>query len=201
MSHPRCGVRSGFLVLALLVLASTAGAQQQPAIEFEDPDLPAREKEYFQRWSTTVRAWAMVQRVVAEVRERNAEPLTPDRVREIDAAWRAGRDPDNLRKKLTSNPCALALQSVLSSHTSVSEIFVTDARGALVCATGSPPAFDEAGEARFQKAMAEGRGAIFVSRARAGESAGGAEVVQVSVPVLDGGRAVGVLTVVQLVGG
>jgi hypothetical protein len=188
------------LAAACLLAAAPASAQQMPVVEFEDPDMPARTREYLQRWSGTVRAWAMVQRVVEQVREQNEDPPAAERVREIDEAWKAGRDPNNLPQKLAANDCARALQAVVAGNTTVAEIAVADARGALVCATARTDDYDQSDEESFRRAFAEGRGAVFVSRVTEDADAGG-EVVRISVPVMDGGRAIGVLTVSRLVFG
>jgi hypothetical protein len=183
-------------VVTALVVTGTAGAQGGAArlVDFEDASLPAKQKELLSRYADTVARWALVQRVVQAVAEQNARPLSQERILEIDRAWQAGGNPDGLPRELASNDCAQALQSLLVAHPGYSEVFVSDARGALVCMTARTSDYWQGDEAKFTRAWAGGRGAQFVSAIGHDESAGGLETVHVSVPVVSGGRAIGVLT-------
>ena len=74
------------------------------------------------------------------------------------------------------------------------EAFVTDRRGAIVCAAQTTSDYWQGDEPKFVNAFKEGRGATFIDRPRFDESAN-ANVAHISVPVMDGGKAIGVVVV------
>jgi hypothetical protein len=74
------------------------------------------------------------------------------------------------------------------------ETILTDNQGANVAISSMTSDYWQGDEPKFVKAYAEGKGADYVARAKKDESSG-AVVSQVSVPVMDGGKAIGTLTI------
>ena len=200
-TNPRSTV-AGATLCALLLLPA-AVAQSPPAaraVEFEDPSQPAKQKELLSRYAETVSRWAMIQRVVQAVVERNERPLSAERMAEIDRAWQAGGNPNGLANELARNECAQVLQALLGGNPGYAEAYVSDQYGALVCMTSRTSDFYQGDEESWRRAYAGGAGGIFVSASGRDESTG-LDLVKISVPVLHEGRAVGVLTVGKITGG
>ena len=193
-------IRTALAPAALAALLAAPASAQAPAplsVEFQDDSLSARQKEQLTKYAETVRRWAMVQRVVQAVAEQNGREVSPERIQEIDAAWQKGGNPGGLPGELERNSCAQALQALLASNPGYAELFVADARGALVCMNARTSDYYQGDEDNFVRAFAGGAGATFVSSQAADESVG-LELVHISVPVMSGGRAIGVLTAGRL---
>src|SRR5688500_14677572 len=131
----RC-LLAGATLCALLPVApalSQPPATRSRPVEFENPSLPAKQKELLARYAETVGRWALVQRISNAVAAQNARELSLERIQDIDRAWQAGGNPDQLATELARNECAQALQALLAGNPGYAEAFVTDKRGALVC--------------------------------------------------------------------
>jgi hypothetical protein len=198
--------RSTLLPLLVVAAAGVRPVTAQPAppggppLVFENPSLGASERQQLESAARMVARWAMVQRIVAAVTAQNETAPTSERIAEIDRAWQAGDGVGGLADALLSNDCAQALQAVVVANPGYAEGFVTDQRGALVCATHRPTDYYQGDEDIWRVAFAEGAGAIFVA-APSAEAGSELTVVHISVPVRSAGRTVGVLTVAKLADG
>ena len=130
--------------------------------------------------------------VVAAVKAQNANKRTLDAVKAIDAQWAAGK-AEALVKQSTTGACADRLRQLIAGG-NYSETFAMDAQGAIVCATAKTSDYWQGDEAKWEKAFNGGRGDVFIDRPKFDESAN-ARIAQVSVPVMDGGKAIGAVTV------
>ncbi|HVS01206.1 MAG TPA: hypothetical protein VMT16_00405 [Thermoanaerobaculia bacterium] len=192
--------RVPLLVAALLIgVGGGATAADDLEVVFGDPGLPAKQKALLVRYARTVRTWAMVQRVVQAVREQNARQLAPERIEELERSWAAGQPPQDLLVELASNPCAQALQTLIAANPGYSEAQVAGDRGVVVCMSGRADGYWQGDDPEWVGAFADGHGAIYIGALRK-EPVSGARFVPIAVPVLDGGRAIGVLTVFRLFG-
>lgn len=191
------------VALAVLGCLTALPAQPQaagrPAVVFAE-GVPARQKELLGRYAETVARWAMVQRVVAAVAAQSAQPRSREAIAEVDRAWRAGEDPEGLVASLSTNDCAVALQTLLGANPGYVEAFATDQYGAVACMSQRTGAFYHGDEERWRRAYNDGAGGVFVAAA-AHDQTIGSEVVRISVPVRAAGRTVGVLTVARVAGG
>jgi hypothetical protein len=132
--------------------------------------------------------------IVAAVRAQNAKKATLAEIQEVDRAWMANSGVDARMKQLMSNSCAEHLKSFLEAHPAYSESFAMDNQGANVCMTDKTSDYWQGDEAKWQKSFAGGKGAVFVDKAKYDTSAK-ALLAQISVPVMDGGVAIGAITV------
>ena len=82
----------------------------------------------------------------------------------------------------------------MTATTGFKESFVMDDRGALVCMTQRTSDYWQGDEAKWQRSFNEGRGALYVGEIAWDESAD-SMLVQISVPIMSDGRAIGALTV------
>jgi hypothetical protein len=130
-------------------------------------------------------------KIVEAVKEQNAKGLTMDYIMKLDKAWK-GNDPDTyFIKEIRDNKCSGYLRAIISKVPYLFEIFVMDNQGANVCMSGTTGDFMQGDEAKWQKSFAEGKGDIFVDEP---EEEDGKMVQQVSVPVMDQGKAIGAIT-------
>jgi hypothetical protein len=133
-------------------------------------------------------------RVVAAVREENAQEKTLREIGRIDEKWIHTVGYDDFIKRLISTPLSQYLEQFRRRRPFYAEIFVTDNQGALVGATDKTSDYWQGDEAKFTSAFNNGKGGIHFSNVVFDESSQ-AYVVQVSFPVRDEGRAIGTVTV------
>ena len=136
--------------------------------------------------------------VVKAVKEQNARGLTLAKIQETDKEWMAVTDakksPTDFMKSFESNAAAKALDGIEQSKPYLVEFILTDNQGANVAVTDITSDYWQGDEPKFTNAFADGKGAVYIARPQKDKSTG--EVIsQVSVPVMDGGKAIGTLTV------
>jgi PAS domain S-box-containing protein len=115
------------------------------------------------------------------------------RILALDEEWIAARGRNAAAAKLRDSE----LSDFLKEWTAVEprrygEVFVTDQRGALAGATGSPSDYYQADEQWWAEALAGGRGAAFLDDRGYDESTK-TLIIGVAVPVRDGDSIIGVL--------
>ncbi len=131
--------------------------------------------------------------LVAAVKDENAKGKTLDQIKSLDEKWKNTAGIDDSMKAMMSNPCAQELKKIADTNPSFVEIFVMDDKGANVCMTDKTSDYWQGDEAKFQKSFADGKGEIFVDDVEFDDSSQ-TYLVQVSVPVMDGGKAIGAIT-------
>jgi hypothetical protein len=141
-----------------------------------------------------VRTWTQNAAILGAVREQNALNVPLSRIRSIDISWMTAREPDPRMQALLKNPCAKSLRTFTDVRSGYREAFVMDNQGALVCMTRRTSDYWQGDEDKWRKSFAEGKGATWVSELQLDESTS-VKLVHVSVPILDGGKAIGVITV------
>jgi hypothetical protein len=97
-------------------------------------------------------------------------------------------------KQTTTGPCADRLRELAGGSAAYGETFVMDDQGANVCATVKTSDYWQGDEAKWERAYAAGKGAVFIDRPRFDESAT-VRLAQISVPVVEKGKVIGALTV------
>ncbi len=142
--------------------------------------------------SQKIAQWGHDPAIVAAVRAQNAKAVSVAELKKINAAWSAGGE-EQLAISMLQGPCADRLHQFVSQG-AFTEAFVMDERGANACMTNRTTYYWRGEMPKFQKAFDNGKGAVFIDEPKWDESAK-ARLVQVSVPVVDGGKAIGVLTV------
>jgi hypothetical protein len=131
--------------------------------------------------------------VVAAVRAQNARQLPLAEIQHVDKAWTAAKGVDARMQALMDNACARALKQAQADHLEIAEAFAMDNQGANVCMTNRTSDYWQGDEPKWTRSFDEGRGAVFVDAPKFDESTG-SYLVQVSVPVMAGGKAIGALT-------
>lgn len=131
--------------------------------------------------------------IVAAVSAENAKNKTLDQIKTEDEKWKNTPGLSDLMKSIADNPCSVHLRSMQQAKPYITEIFVMDNQGANVAMTDKTSDYWQGDEAKFQKSYNAGAGAVFVDEVKFDDSAQ-AYLVQVSVPVKEGGKAIGAIT-------
>jgi len=131
--------------------------------------------------------------LIAAVNKQNSERLSMSTITSRDQKWQATSGMDNFMRGLMSNAAAKRLSQIEKEHRVIVESFLMDNKGANVAMTNKTSDYWQGDEAKFQKSFAGGKGAVHVGKTKFDKSAQ-AYVVQVSVPVMSGGQAIGAIT-------
>ena len=131
--------------------------------------------------------------VVAAVKAQNAKKVPIIAIKVADQRWTVNKEESLVRKTL-SGPCADRLRALAAANPAYNETFAMDDQGAVVCATARTTDYWQGDEAKWQRAYNGGKGEVFIDRPKFDESAK-ARIAQISVPVVDGEKAIGAVTV------
>ena len=131
--------------------------------------------------------------VVAAVQAQNAKRQSLAAIKAADERWSAGNEVALVKQTITG-ACADHLRALVTANPAYSETFAMDNQGAIVCATAKTSDYWQGDEAKWERAYAGGKGDVYIDRPKFDESAK-ARIAQISVPVVDGGKAIGAVTV------
>ena len=172
----------GMLVLTVLISG--------PVTQKADPELQAEVEARI----TIVERWASEPIVVQAVREANENIRSMSEIEQIDTRWQETRGVDDFIRSIIDHPAAQRLRELRSANPELQEAFLTDRLGANVAATNKTSDFYQGDEAKFTEAYHDGAGSIYIGKIARDESIQSFSV-QIGVPVIDEGRAIGVLVV------
>jgi hypothetical protein len=170
-------------LLALLALVPTSARAQAPT--WQEP---------VQRVLEQLRALARDPALIQAVKAQNARKVPPPAIQKLDVQWRASSGTPDFMRPYLDNTCVTALRRFQQRLPAVADAFVMDDQGALVAATQRTSDYWQGDEAKWLQAFASGRGAEFIAPPEFDDSLQ-VYAVQVSLPVLEAGRPIGVLTV------
>lgn len=135
--------------------------------------------------------------VVAAVKAGNAKGLSLDAIKSADKEWMDAVKTNATLPVMTeqmNNAAAKALTKAEKATAYLEECILTDNQGANVAITNITSDYWQGDEPKFTKAFADGAGKVYIAAPKKDKSTG--EVMsQISVPVKDGGKAIGTLTV------
>ncbi len=173
-------------MIVLATLAPAVGAQQ---------DIGESELEDLLRVKIrTVRHMALNPLLIRAVRQQNASGLTPDEIARRDKAWRATKGVTPFKLSLQTSAAGRFLKAQIQRSTSFNEAFLTDNQGANVAAFPATSDYWQGDEDKWSNSFNGGGGQIFVGALELDESTN-TVAAQVSAPVLDRGKTIGVLVV------
>jgi hypothetical protein len=135
------------------------------------------------------RAVASHPEIRAAVAARNTQGESRQAIERKDREW--GVTP-GMRQALTASPCAERLREMTRSDALVVEVILMDERGANVCLSRETSDYWQGDEAKWQKTFVEGHDPFVDEPALDASSA--TYAVQLSVPVTNGARRIGALT-------
>jgi hypothetical protein len=131
--------------------------------------------------------------VIQAVRAQNARRVPLASIRAQDDTWRASPVLTPFKQRVLETPCSRALgRHRAKLGQVVAEAFAMDDQGALVGATRRTSDYWQGDEAKFQVPYAKGQP---LREKPFFDESSQAYVIQVSLPVRDGGRTIGALTV------
>ena len=131
--------------------------------------------------------------IVKAVKAENARGKSLASIREMDEKWKATAGVADFMKVLMNNESGRYLKKLQNSAAFYAEIFVMDNQGALVGLTDKTSDYWQGDEAKFKNSYSGGKGSMFVDEVEFDDSTQ-VYISQVSVPVLDGGKAIGAIT-------
>jgi hypothetical protein len=139
-----------------------------------------------------LRTWASDPIVVQAVRTANAHPRSKEEIDALDRAWEESTSVTSFMRTLIEHPAAQRLKELRTSSPELQEAFLTDALGANVAITNKTSDFFQGDEPQYLDAFNGGKGGMHVGELSLDESIHSYSV-HIGVPVLDGGKAIGVL--------
>lgn len=142
----------------------------------------------------TIQKWGADSGFIKAVSDQNAKNVSLDEIKKIDQEWIAAKEGNALTKSLMENKCALHLKELSGQMEDIAEAFVMDNQGALVCLTRKTSDYWQGDEEKWTASFVNGKGAVHVSNAVYDESTK-QTLIHVSIPVMQNGKAIGVITV------
>ncbi|PCJ38656.1 MAG: hypothetical protein COA99_11525 [Moraxellaceae bacterium] len=142
----------------------------------------------------TLKTWGMDAALISAVKEQNASGLTLDQIKASDKTWRAEERLSPFMKGMMESAAAKALLALEGTKPFYFELFLMDNQGANVAMTNKTSDYWQGDEAKFTESFKGGVGAVHVGKVKFDDSAQ-AYLVQISVPVMDGGKAIGAITI------
>jgi hypothetical protein len=138
--------------------------------------------------------WGTDPVIVNAVKTENGKGKSLNQIKEADKKWMETPGVDGFMKSLMESECGKHLQKLQKSAPYFAEIFAMDNQGANVCMSDKTSDYWQGDEAKFTESYKGGQGAIHMSDVIFDKSSQ-AYLVQVSVPVKDGGKVIGAITI------
>jgi hypothetical protein len=132
--------------------------------------------------------------IVAAVKTENAKGKTLNQIKAQDEKWKGTPGVADYMQAFMDSECGKYLRKIQDSAPFYTEIFVMDNQGANVAMTDKTSDYWQGDEAKFQKSYNGGNGAVFVDSVEFDDSSQ-AYLCQVSVPVKDGDKVIGAITI------
>jgi len=170
-----------FLCLALTYYVSVSAEQKTPPQISRLAD-------------TTLAKLGVDSVIVKAVKTENAKGKTLQEIQEMDKKWRATPGVADFMQALMESECGQHLRRLQQTTPYYAEIFVMDNQGANVCMTNKTSDYWQGDEDKFLKTYKGSTGAVHIGDIEFDDSAQ-SNLVQVSVPVQDGGSAIGAMTI------
>lgn len=178
-------VRWGFLLLLVATFTAPAAAQE---LAFS----PEQLKVVLASKIRAVKRLAANLTVVDAVKAQNVEETNIEKIKRIDEKWRATKTLTAFKRSLQRNPAGRFLRRHVRRNPTYGEAFLTDKRGANVAAYPATSDYWQGDETKFTASYDDGKGQVFIGDVEYDESSQ-THAAQVSVPVIDKGKAIGVL--------
>ncbi|MGC4119737.1 MAG: cache domain-containing protein [Myxococcales bacterium] len=167
-------------VVVLLVAAQALAAEKPPPKAVVDlaPALAAYGKEAV---------------FVSAVKARNAKGETLEQAKALQKKWAATQGMDDFMKSIQNGPAGDRLREIVKSKPYFIEAYLMDKNGSNVSMAAKTSNYWRGDKPKFTEAYKGGKGGTYVSPVYFDDSAQVYES-QISVPVMDGGKCIGVLT-------
>ena len=169
-------------VIGLFLLSNCAAAQQY----WQPKRLPEFVQQVLIPFTTTS---AITEAIVFQ----NAQLLSKADIQQYDQQWQKTVGIDRFMWDLLTNDCAFELHNLETKHYFIVESFVMDNQGALVCLSNKTSDYWQGDEPKFTESYKNSQGAVYYGELDYDKSSG-EMVIQVSLPVMAEGKAIGAIT-------
>lgn len=132
--------------------------------------------------------------IVSAVKSENSKSKNLGQIKEMDAKWKSHAGIADYMQELIDSKCGKHLAAIQSSKPYFAEIFVMDNQGANVAMTDKTSDYWQGDESKFTESYKDGAGGVYISDVEFDDSSQ-SYLVQVSVPVKDGDRVIGAITI------
>ncbi len=176
------------VALAVLWLAGTAGAAAQEQIPQEELEGLLKVK------IRTVQHLALNPVLVRATRQQNRVGLTMDEIKRRDDAWRGSKELTPFKLSQQESRAGKLLKRFVDRSISFNEAFLTDVQGANVAAYPATSDYWQGDEDKWIESYRGGDSRIFIGPLELDDSTQ-TYAVQISAPVLDRDRSIGILIV------
>lgn len=132
--------------------------------------------------------------IIKAIKAENAKGNTLEHIKAMDEKWKATPGIADYMHALMDSECGKHLRKIQESTPYYAEIFIMDNQGANAAMTDKTSDYWQGDEAKFIESYNEGVGGISISDVEFDDSTQ-AYLVQVSVPVNDGGTVIGAITI------
>lgn len=174
-------IRISLLILCVLLFSSlTLKAQNTP-------------ESVIKLTKTKLISWASSEKIVSAVKSQNAKNTPLEKIKSIDKKWTETSGLDDFMSEILNNGSSEFLKSLRKDNKYIIEAFVMDNKGANVGMTNKTSDYWQGDEDKFTKCYNNGNGAPFYGKVAFDESTQ-TYLIQVSVPVIDGGKTIGAVT-------
>ncbi len=177
-----------FLAAGFISLCALAASVVSPVQANEVSDAVRKEIKVLQD------TWATNPVLIEAIRKQNSKGISLNDIKKLDEKWRATREVADFMKPYLDNRAVAELSRLEKAAGYVVEAFAMDNQGAIVAATAKTSDFWQGDEAKFTESFKGGNGAVHIGDVEFDNSAQ-AYLVQVSIPVMDGGKAIGAITI------
>jgi hypothetical protein len=174
-------------VLALVVIGILAATA---AVTAQDKSVPKSLVKFTNETLVTVGRDAQL---VAFAAKDNATPGSIEKLRALDKRWQAQDNIEDFVKALLGNPVSARLKRLIESYKFLPEAFIMNAQGTIIGETNRTSTYWKGEQEKFTAAYKDGAGAVWFGKLAYDESTK-TNSVQVSVPVVKGGKAIGAIT-------
>lgn len=138
--------------------------------------------------------WGKNPVIIEAVKKQNASGMSHDAILELDEKWRTTSGLAPFMQPYFDNDAAEELVRLESEADYVMESFAMDNQGGIVGATNKTSDYWQGDEAKFTESFKGGSGATHIGEIEFDDSAQ-SYLVQVSVPVMSEGVAIGAITI------
>ena len=184
-------VRWGLLLLLAATFSAPAAAQQLGLSQEQLEDVLAPKIKAVKRLAANLT-------VVDAVKAQNAKETNIEQIKEVDREWRSTKELTSFKRSLQTSQAGRFLRRHVRRNPTYGEAFLTDKRGANVAAYPATSDYWQGDETKFTASYDDGKGKVFIGEVEYDESSQ-THAAQVSVPIVDQGKAIGVLVMgVQL---
>ena len=132
--------------------------------------------------------------IVSAVKAENSKGKTLAQIQELDKKWKGYAGIADYMQAIMDSECGKHLQQIQNSKQYFVEIFLVDNQGANVALSEKTSDYWQGDEDKFSECYNGGRGKVYVSDVKFDDSAQ-TYLVQVSVPVKDNDKTIGVLVI------